>query len=129
MRQEIRQWRRAHSRSLSHFETVQKAFDSFLNRPSSVPELMQSFQENFNTMSDPSIRSDSDVKSELFMRVDDLRKSFWDIAERRRLEAEAEASRSFSSPWLEDHVAILHNLIVAMMKREVERFRVSHTRA
>lgn len=132
---------------LKYFHDTKVAFKTFLERPDRKQALLELFQKEFNAVEDDlrlvfwhmmfvseteilvwltdvclKSSSDSDAKSELHQRVEDLRDQLWELSDTRKDEAEQERLAIIEDRWVEDHFAILTNVYVTAMQAEVDRY-------
>jgi hypothetical protein len=120
----FRSIRRGEDSSAQYFFTTENDFKKFLGRPDKEQLLLDAFQAEYNSL-DEDLRQDSDVKAELHQQAEDLKEKLWEMADRRREEAESERIGVIESKWVEDQSYILCNIYILMMQAEVDRYQAA----
>uniref|UniRef100_T1J5Q2 CH-like domain-containing protein n=1 Tax=Strigamia maritima TaxID=126957 RepID=T1J5Q2_STRMM len=103
------------------FFNLQQDFKQFLQRPDTKQDFVSRWQDEYNSL-DADMRSDEETKSELHMRVDDLRHLLWEISDQRLQESKIELSQIASCGWLDDWLILMSNRYICVLQAEVDRF-------
>ncbi|KAI8897549.1 hypothetical protein BC833DRAFT_621127 [Globomyces pollinis-pini] len=117
----FRSLRRQRQEILQYFYDTKFKYSEFLKRPDTEQELIDIFQTEYNSIEED-FRIDNDVKAELHQRVEELREKLWEIADKRRDEAEQERISIIDDKWVEDQSFILANIFISMIQVEADRF-------
>jgi hypothetical protein len=104
-----------------YFYEVKKKFEKFLHRPDLEQELVETFQNEYNVIEED-FRADADVKAELHLRVEEMKERLWEIADRRRDEADVERIAIIDDRWPEEQSYNLVNTMITIIQAEVDRF-------
>lgn len=104
-----------------YFYEVKTSFAKFLKRPDAEQDLIETFQNEYNAVEED-FRGDPDVKAELHQRLEELKDKLWDIADKRRDEAEAERISIIEDRWIEDQSYTLTNMLVTLVQAETDKF-------
>ncbi|XP_028312903.1 sperm flagellar protein 2 isoform X3 [Gouania willdenowi] len=105
-----------------HNYIISERFKHILGRPDSRQELVSQMQKDFNNVPDD-MRDDEENKTELHLRLDELRERLWDICDKRKEEDEQERATIMSDGWLEEQVSVVINLHSLLMQVELDRFQ------
>uniref|UniRef100_A0A8C5HAY3 Sperm flagellar 2 n=1 Tax=Gouania willdenowi TaxID=441366 RepID=A0A8C5HAY3_GOUWI len=98
-----------------HNYIISERFKHILGRPDSRQELVSQMQKDFNNVPDD-MRDDEENKTELHLRLDELRERLWDICDKRKEEDEQERATIMSDGWLEEQVSVVINLHSLLMQ-------------
>ncbi|XP_041643683.1 sperm flagellar protein 2 isoform X2 [Cheilinus undulatus] len=103
-----------------HLYNIKEEYKRYLGRPDLRQELVSWWQKDFNSIAED-VREDEDTKSELHLRLDELRERLWDISDKRKEEDERERA-VLGEGWLADHSAFLINNHSVLIQIELDRF-------
>jgi adenylate kinase family enzyme len=117
----FRSQRRTSHEILNYFYGVRTRFCDYLRRPDMEQNLLEAFQTEYNLIEED-FRSDPDVKAELHQRAEELREKLWEVADRRRDEAEAERIAIIEDKWVEDQSYVIANIVVTILQAEADRY-------
>jgi adenylate kinase family enzyme len=117
----FRSQRRTSHEILNYFFGVRTKFGEYLKRPDVEQNLLEAFQTEYNTIEED-FRADPEVKAELHQRAEELREKLWEVADRRRDEAEAERVAIIEDKWVEDQSYVIANIVVTILQAEADRF-------
>lgn len=99
---------------------VTRHMNEFVERPDKKQDSLHEFHRAFNAI-DPQIRDNSDVKKELYCRIDDFQTKLWEICDLRRREAQAEKNRLILEHWLTFELVNIANTYIDILQTEMDR--------
>jgi len=104
---------------VEHFRAATQKFAVFIRRPDNKQEVIQKFQDSFNSVS-KDMRFDDRTMEELHRRVDEVAVSLWELTEEREEQALVELEAIKGEGWVEDHSTALERMFTHMLQLEVD---------
>ncbi|XP_056448848.1 sperm flagellar protein 2 isoform X1 [Gadus chalcogrammus] len=108
---------------IRHLFNIREEYKHYLSRPELNQEFVSQWQQDFNSSIPEDMRADTETKTELHQRLDDLRERLWDMSDKRREEDSQEKNSLVENGWLEDHKAFLINHFATLIQVELDRFQ------
>ena len=104
-----------------HLHDVREAFKEMLLAVDDKQPVLSAFCKEFNAV-DTDMRFDDRTKSELLLRVEEMRDALWTLVETRRSEVETRLAETREDGWVEKRTHSLQGDFAFMMQLEVDRF-------
>uniref|UniRef100_A0A8C4Z9L6 Calponin-homology (CH) domain-containing protein n=1 Tax=Gadus morhua TaxID=8049 RepID=A0A8C4Z9L6_GADMO len=113
---------------IRHLFNIREEYKHYLSRPELNQEFVSQWQQDFNSSIPEDMRADTETKTELHQRLDDLRERLWDMSDKRREEDSQEKNSLVENGWLEDHKAFLINHFATLIQVSLmTKFIISHS--
>lgn len=117
----LRSLRHCRQNSADALLALEREIIAFLTRPDAAQEVVNNWQQAFNTIPDK-LRSEDICKAELYQRVEELQDMLYTMCDERKNEAEELLKQRAGNLMTDDQCNLALNSFIGLMQAELDRY-------